>query len=162
MIKKTFLVAALASLVATAACKKDEKKDAESAPKTTDTATTDKATDTAATPDKPAEEAPAETSGDMSKEELAEKAVGLFKAMNEAAKAGAGDCDKIGADLAKLVQEAKPIIEAGNKMDEDPEAKKWFDETYGEEMETLMGEMMGSLAPCMDNEAVKSAFEGLE
>ena len=172
MIKNSLLLVALASLLSVSACKKDEKKEAtEPAAKTTETP----ATDTKA--DAPADEAPkadeaakadeapaADTAaaGDMDREAVATKAIALFTKMNETVKAGAGDCDKIGADLSAVIADGKDVMEAGKKFDEDPEAKKWFDDTHGKTIEGIMTEMMGGLSTCMDNEAVKKAFEGLQ
>ncbi len=171
MIKNSLLLVALTSLLSVSACKKDDKKEAaEPAAKTTETPAADKAAaDKAATAptDAPkADEAPAAdkaaAAGDMNRDEVAEKAIALFTKMNETVKAGAGDCDKIGADLTAVIAEGKDVMEAGKKFDEDPEAKKWFDETHGKTIEGIMTEMMGGLSTCMDNEAVKKAFEGLE
>jgi hypothetical protein len=173
MIKNSLLLVALASLISVSACKKDDKKEAtEPAAKTTETPATDKKADHPAAGEAPKADHPAKTdeapaddkaaAGDMNREEVATKAIALFTKMNETVKAGAGDCDKIGADLGAVITEGKDVMEARKAFDEDPEAKKWFDETHGETIKVIMTEMMGGLSTCMDNEAVKKAFEGME
>ncbi|MCP4448068.1 MAG: hypothetical protein GY811_22445 [Myxococcales bacterium] len=157
MIKNTLLIAALASLVSFSACKKDEKKDtAETTAKTTEPAVNKAAAD------KPAADKAAAPAGDMNRDEVAAKTIALFTKMNETVKAGAGDCDKIGAELTTIITGGKDVMEAAKKFDKDPEAKKWFDETHGKNTEGIMAEMMGGLATCMENDTVKKAFEGLE
>ncbi len=172
MIKNTLLLAALASLVSFSACKKEEKKDAETAPKTTEAAadkadkaapTPDKApaADEAAAADKAAPAPAAAAAGDMSREEVAEKAVALFTKLNETVKGANGDCAKVATGLTTVLTEGKSVMEAGKKFDQNEEDKKWFEETHGEKVKGLMGEMLGALSPCMEDAAVQKALEGL-
>ena len=98
----------------------------------------------------------------MTRDEIGEKALVLFGQMNDAVNAGAGDCEKIAADLTEVIAGGKDVMEAGKKFDEDPEAREWFSETYGPRVETILTEMMGGLSMCMDNEAIQEAFKGLE
>ncbi len=53
-------------------------------------------------------------------------------------------------------------MEAGKRFDEDPETRRWFQETYGEQIQSIMDELMTGLEGCMQNEFVMKAFEGLE
>jgi hypothetical protein len=172
MFKTNALLVVVASVAAFSACKKDEKGATESA-KTTEPAADkaadkagdkagDKAADTApATEAKPEEKAP-EAAAEMTREEVGEKAVAIFTKMADSVKAANGDCDKIATEITAIITEAKPVMEAGNKLDKDPENKKWFDEKYGKQLEGIMTGMMGGLGGCMEHEGVMKAFEGLE
>lgn len=154
---------AIGSLLALSACKKDEKKE-------DDTAKTDKEGDnTAAKPadEKPADEKPADDSagGDMSmddKKAMAEKVVKMFEEVAKAVEENAEDCAKMAEGVQKIADANKDLIAQGKSMDEDAEFKKWFDETHGEKMKTTMtGAMTAMMKKCGEDEGVKKAFSSL-
>lgn len=172
MIKSNLLLVVLASAFAFAGCSKDDRA-AEEAPKTTeptggDTAVVDEPATTAepATETDPAGQvppaAPTTATDNMTREQIAEQAVAMFSKMNEIVKTANNDCEKIASEFTTLIAEYKPVMASAKKLDEDPENKKWFEETYGEKVTGIMTEMMGNMSECMQDPAIQKAFEGME
>jgi hypothetical protein len=160
---------AIGSLLALGACKKDDKKgddkaadkdkngDDKGAAKPTD--------DTAANPcgDDGAKNPCG--GGDMSmddKKAMAEKIVTMFEAVGKAITENEADCAKMAAGVQKIADENKELITKGKALDDDPEFKKWFEETHGEKIKTVMtGAVTSMIKNCKDDEGVKNAFEAL-
>lgn len=167
MIKSKLLFAILASTFAFAGCAKDDKK-GDTTAKTTGTEATavDTTVPTApATPDtaepvKDEAAAPA-AAGEMTREEAGEKAIAMFAELNAIVKATKSDCPQMATDVTAFVEKSKPLMEAMQKFDENPEDKQWFDDTYGEKLKGTMGEMMGNMSECMKDPAVQAAFESM-
>ena len=178
MIKTKLLIVVLASAFAFAGCKKDDGAADEAAktaePTSGHTAVVDEPattnpTTTAPTTTEPADPvgqvpapAPAAIPGDMTREQIAEQAIAMFTKMNDVVKANKNDCEKIASEFTNVVAEYKPFMAAAKKLEEDPENKKWFEETYGEKVTGIMTEMMGNMSECMQDPAIQKAFEGME
>ena len=163
---KTFKIllstVAIAALITTVACKKDEeKKDGKTDDGAGKTVDGDKKTDDKKTADtKPDDKKPdTKAGGDMTNEQKAE--AGL-KMMNEVGKLftdNAGDCDKTAAALSKYVDDNKEMLEKGREWDKDPEFKKLFDEKYKDKVMAAMGPMMESMGKCKDNKNLEAAMK---
>jgi hypothetical protein len=159
---------AIGSLLAFAACKKDDKKKEDDTTKadekTDDTTAAGKTTDDTANPCANTDENPC-GGGDMSmddKKAMAGKVVTMFEQVAKAVEENAEDCAKMAEAVQKLADDNKELIAQGKSMDEDPEFKKWFDETHGEKLKTTMtGAMTAMMKKCGQDEGVKKAFSSL-
>lgn len=158
---------AVGSLLAFAACKKDDK-DKESDDTADDTTGDDTAAgkttdDTAANPC--ANPCGDSSGGDMSmddKKAMAEKVVKMFDEVKVAVEENVDDCPKMAAAVQEVADANKDLISQGKSMDDDPEFKKWFDETHGEKMKaTMTGAMTAMMKKCGEDEDVKAAFQSL-
>ena len=143
-----------ALLVSFAACKKDEKKEGDTAA-TGDTATPAEGTKPAEQPaEKPAEQPAA---GDA---ELEAKGVEVMTKMADIMDANKGDCDKMGAELSSFLEAEKGTLdqmkEFGDKQTD--EQKKAFEEKYATQMEQAMAKMGPAIEACKDNAAVQAAM----
>jgi len=149
---------AIAALVTTVACKKDEKKEGEgdtAGAKTVDK-DGDKDTKTADKPD--TKTAPA---GDMTNEQKAAEAVKMMEGMGKIFTDNKGNCDGMAGALSKFLDDNKALMAKGKEWDKDPEFKKLMDEKYKPQLEAAMGPMMGAMTECKDNEKLKAAMEKL-
>ena len=74
------------------------------------------------------------------------------------------DCDRMGAELGRLMDENDDFIHHIRELDKDmtPEQKRAFDEKYKPRMEGVVQKMMGGLIACKDNQAVQDAFQRFE
>lgn len=148
---------AMFGLILSAGCGKEEAKSEGDSPEAAKPAE-EGATPTAA--EKPADKPAA--GGDMNKEEMAEKMLTMFKAMAKAATDNKGNCDAMADAMEKIINDNKALMEAGKNFDKDPENKKWFEETHGEQIKEIMGSMMAPMMECQDNEKLKKVFESMQ
>lgn len=155
LVKHILITVTLGAFLLAGACgKKDENKG-----KATDDKTEPKGKEDVKAPDtKPAD------TGDMTKEQMAEKMIAFFDKIIEAAKKNQENCDAMAADLKKVIEEGKPLMAKAKEMDEkDPGAKEWFEKTHGKAIEEKMTkELMPAMMSCAEHEGVAAAMEGLE
>lgn len=159
---------AIGSLLAFAACKKDEKKGDDKGEKTDkkdgdDTATAGKTTDDTANPcagKNPCGGGDGAMSMD-DKKKMAGEVITMFENVAKAVEENAEDCAKMAEAVQKVADANKELIAKGQSMrkDDDPEFQKWFDETHGEKLKTTMtGAMTAMMKKCAEDEGVKKAF----
>jgi hypothetical protein len=157
---------AIGSLLALGACKKDEKKNEDDTAKTDEGKTDDgagKTTDTAANPCEGKTDEGG--GGDMSmddKKAMAEKVVAMFEAVGKAVQDNESDCNAMAAGIQKISDENKELTAKAKTMDDDPEFKKWFDETHGEKVKAVMtGAITAMMKNCAEDKGVQAAFTSL-
>lgn len=158
---------AIGSLLALGACKKDDKKKEDD--KGADKGTADDGKGAAKTTDTPnpcAGKNPCGGGGGAmsmdERKEMAGKVVAMFEAVGKVITENEADCAKMAAGVQKIADENKDLIAKGKAMDDDPEFKKWFDETHGEKVKTVMTAAVTSMMKnCQTDKGVQAAFKSL-
>lgn len=119
------------------------------APETGDSAVaTQAAPDEARSAAEPAEDAattpaaPAVAAEPGSKEELLQRVRAMLEQFIAAVQSNEGDCDAMADSLAVVVEGNRDLSEQMKTVENDPEAKAWFDEQGKVMMEELMPRMM--------------------
>lgn len=168
-LKLTISALAIGSLLALGACKKDDKKKEDDKGDKADDGKADDGKGAAKTTDDTANPCagknPCGGGGDMSmddKKAMAGKVVEMFEAVAKVVTDNEADCAKMAEGISKLADENKDLIAKGKNMDDDPEFKKWFDETHGEKLKTTMtGAVTAMMKNCQKDKAVQDAFKKL-
>jgi hypothetical protein len=116
-----------------------------------------------AEPGVPAVAAPAEPgaalTGDMTKEQVAEKTMAMMDQMAAAIAANQGNCDGMADALQKLVDDNQGLKEVGKKViGDDPAAKQWFERNYKDKLVAVMSTMIQGMQSCEGNERLKQVF----
>lgn len=93
--------------------------------------------------------------------QLAEQVVAVIEQMAKAAEAYPSDCDRAATELKIIVDKNRSLIEAANKMDNDPARRKWVEDTYGTRMMAAMQKIMPLMQKCQDHAGLKAVFESM-
>ena len=112
----------------------------------------------------PANVQAAEDGAVLSKEEVLEQTKALMFAMAEAVKSTADNCDSMAVELQKIADDAQPLKQRVEELEQDPESKAWLDAQSDELMKEVMPAMMEAMQAaqnCKDHEGVKRAMESM-
>ena len=97
----------------------------------------------------------------MSNEEVAEGLVAMLQTMSDAASANEGKCDATANAMQAILDDNRDLIAAAKRFDSDPEAQKWFEQTYQARIEPLLGPFIQAMQACQDNPTLQRVFESI-
>ena len=98
----------------------------------------------------------------MTVDQACDKVVVMMGDMGKAITSAGEDCNKMGDNLDKWVNDNKAFMDWAKEQDKDEAKKKEFDEKCKPKLEKAMEPIMGAMAgamKCGDNPKVKAAME---
>lgn len=104
---------------------------------------------------------PEEHGGAPTREQYGERAIAFVKQTAAAVDDNKDNCDAMVTALEKVGASAESFKRESASFENDPEASKWFDETYADELAAAEARMTAGMRACASDPRVEAAFRSL-